>query len=761
MRFTYFWPWWGVITGLTITATVTVYAYLCLKRPISWRLKSLLIALRLLAISVLLFCLLEPVLVEKKDITPPMHLPILADTSRSMDLRDVDFNGELSSRLTHANHLLFDSSSQFLSSLNERYEIHLYRFDQRSQQISGRLNPLETGGNLTDIGAAIQTAIREWRGQQTAGVVLITDGAHNASTFPLEDVVRLQIPVYPIGIGTPEPPKDLIITGIEVNPVVYVGHEVPVYITIQSNGYSGYQVRLSLGRTEDSENEGSVVNATSVTLTDESDQVVEFALIPESEGSFQYIASLPTLEGEISSENNNKVFLLKAVKTKLRVLYIDGRPRWDYVFLKRALERDPDIDSTCLILSGKRLHQLRDTLLNTTNGYYPQNNESYDEVRQFPDTLDELMTHDVLIVGDILSNTLNSIQQSAVVDFVEKHGKAIIFLGGQNSLGKDGLIQTSLAGLLPTVIPTSGCISRNEDFSPELTQNGLYHPITRLANTKANNEAIWRELPPLSRWLGGLQLRGGATALSVYRPEMASQPIPVIIFQRSGLGKSLLIAAEGVWNWGFGVWSFKDEDDTYPRFWAQAIRWMATRGAEKQISVTTNLPTYSVGDIVEITVFAYDESYQPLEDATIEIDVFPPSDDKPFQLRPRANSASVGAFTTRFNADSQGSYHIKASGRQGEVVLGEDSTEIFVQTQFAELENPQLDESLLKQLATKTGGAYLTLAEASTLSEKINAHLRPIFATEERDLWDTPLVLICVVALLGIEWFLRKRIGLV
>ena len=392
-------------------------------------------------------------------------------------------------------------------------------------------------------------------------------------------------------------------------------------------------------------------------------------------------------------------------------------------------------------------------------GYYPQNKE-LNEVRQFPDTLQELMAYDVLIVGDILSNTLNAIQHAAVVDFVEKHGKAAIFLGGQRSLGIDGLMKTSLAGLLPVVLPSNGSIAKDEDFSPELTPSGLYHSITRLANTKANNEAIWRDLPPLSRWFGGLRLRGGATKLSVYRRDTPSQPIPIIIFQRSGLGKSLLIAAEGVWNWGFGVWSFKNEDNTYPRFWAQTIRWMATQGEEKQISVTTNLPIYSVGDDVEIAVLAYDESLRPLDNAVIHIEVIPPSN-RPFQLRARANSTSAGSYTARFNADSQGNYYIKASGRQGEVVLGEDSAEIFVQLQLAELENPQLDESLLKQLAAKTGGAYFTFAEASTLPEKINALQRTIFATEERDLWDTPLVLICVVAFLGMEWFLRKRRGLV
>ena len=759
MRFTYFWPWWGVILGLAIMAGVTVYAYIRLKRPISWRLKSLLIALRVLAISVLLLCLLEPVLVEKMDITPPINLPILTDTSRSMELQDVEFNGEPSTRLTLANHLLFDSSSQFLPNLSKRFETHLYRFDQQSQQISEQLYSLEIRGNLTDIASSIQTAAREWRGQQTAGVVLITDGAHNASTFPLEDVLQLQIPIYPIGIGAPKPPKDLKIAKIEVNPVVYVEHEVPVYITIQSNGYSGNQVRLSLRRVEESESEGSVVNATSVTLTDDSAQTVEFTLIPESEGSFQYVASLPTLNGELSSENNRKVFQLKVVKTKLRVLYIDGRPRWDYVFLKRALERDPTIDSTCVILSGRTRNQLRETLLNDTDGYYPQNKE-LNEVRQFPDTLQELMVYDVLIVGDVLSNTLNAIQQAAIVDFVERHGKAIIFLGGQRSLGINGLIKTPLAGLLPIVLPSNGSIAKNEDFSLELTPSGLYHPITRLANTEASNESIWRDLPPLSQWLGGMQLRGGATELSVYQRDTLSQPIPIIIFQRSGLGKSLLIAAEGVWNWGFSVWSFKNEDTTYSRFWAQTIRWMATRGEGKQISVTTNRSTYSVGDNVEITVFAYDESYQPINNAVIDIQVLPLSD-RPFKLHARANSTSAGAYTARFNADSQGNYHIKVLARQGEIALGEDSTEIFAQLQLAELDNPQLNESLLKQLATKTGGVYFPFAEASTLPEKIDALQHPVFVTEERDLWDTPLVLICVVALLGMEWFLRKRKGLV
>ena len=126
-----------------------------------------------------------------------------------------------------------------------------------------------------------------------------------------------------------------------------------------------------------------------------------------------------------------------------------------------------------------------------------------------------------------------------------------------------------------------------------------------------------------------------------------------MIFQRSGLGKSLLIAAEGLWNWGFGVWNFKDEDDTYPRFWGQMIRWMATRTDTKRINVTTDLTTYSVGDEVQIIAYAYNESYQPMVAADLKIEVTPP-DGKDFQVRTGINPQSLGTYRAQFRANQKG-----------------------------------------------------------------------------------------------------------
>ena len=760
MRFIYFLPWWIVAIGLAIVAGVTAYAYLHLRRPLSRRLRFFLIGLRISAASILLLCLLGPVLIERKDITPRTNLLILTDTSQSMGLEDVELDGQQIHRLTLVNRLLFDLSSQFLPDLANRFEVHRYRFDTQPQQLIESIEPLEAKGGLTDIASSIQSVLKEWRGQPLAGVVLITDGAHNASTFQIENVTDMQIPIYAVGVGNLQQPKDLKISKIEVSPVVYMEHDVPVRIAVQHMGYAGSKIRLSLVQVADSVHGGNrVVDAASITLTSQPTQVVEFTLNPQEEGSFQYVASVPILPDELTPENNEKVFPLKVVKTKLQILYIDGLPRWEYTFLKRTLERDPNIDPTCIILSSRTRNQLRGTLLERSSGYYPQTTELH-RVPRFPETLDELLAYDVLIIGDLRATALTQAQQSAIVDFVEKHGKAIIFLGGRNSLGVNGLKKTPLEGLLPILIPTNGCFPRDEDFGPQLTHQGTYHPITRLGDTQTRVEAIWRDLPALSRWFGGFRLKGGATTLAIHRQPRSEKSMPVIIFQRSGLGKSLLIAAEGLWNWGFGVWSFKDEDDTYLRFWGQAIRWMATQADAKQINLTTDLTTYSVGDEVQITVYAYDESYQPLGDASLKIEVTP-SDGKSFQVRTAASSQIPGGYTAQFRANQKGNYQIRASEGLTSSSLGEDSTEIFVQSPLAEFENPQLNERLLKQLAEKTGGVYTSIVEAESLPEKISDVQERVFATQERDLWDTPIVLILVVGLLGAEWFLRKRRGLV
>ncbi|MDE0683897.1 MAG: hypothetical protein OXI63_13345, partial [Candidatus Poribacteria bacterium] len=696
--------------------------------------------------------------------------------------------GETSvSRLSQVNQLLFNGQKQFLQALRDRFEVHLYPFDTGLHQSTvlpqdldaEALPQFEPNGTLTDIGTAIREAAAAWKGQNTAGMLLVTDGGHNSGQFPLEDITGLGVPVYAIGVGSVEPPKDVQVQHIDYTPVAYTNHESIIRVTVAQAGYTGKTAQLSLREMTRKTLVDSATltfdkpqDATSASATTK--QVVELKLTPQVEGTFQYTVELPVLDGELTAANNEKTFSVKVVKAKLNVFYLEGRPRWEYTYLKRALQRDPDIEATCAILlknSAKRFPPAG-SMLSRLDGYYPQTTPA-SETARFPETRLQLAKYDVLILGDLGSEHLTAAQQRAIVDFVEVQGKPIIFLPSRRMLGTNGLRNTELAQLLPIEIPRNGCRRHDTEFIVQPTASGMFHPMLQLMDTQSNqvssladnNVSTWRNMPALSRSFSGFRLRGGATALME-----SGKGAPILMLQRTGLGKSLLIAAEGLWNWDFGVNTFKDTryQDIYLRFWAQVLRWMATNTDDDQLHLTADANSYAIGDTATVTAYLYSEAYRTTQtDATVQFEVVPP-EGAPFQLQIRGiterateTATETGnLYSTQFSLLQNGIYRVRATAKTTHQTLGEDQIDIHVHPQLAELEAPQLNEDLLKKLTSETGGAYFAMADAESLPENVVKVQNQVFVDAERELWSHPLILIMVVGLLGTEWFLRKRIGL-
>ena len=783
MRFTYFLPGWAVVLGIGIVIGVTVFVYLRMTQPIHPRYRFLLIAMRVSAASILLCCLLAPVIIEKKDITPPTHLSILVDTSKSMNLVDASMSETSVSRLSQVNQLLFNGQNRFLQALRDRFEVHLYPFNTGLHQSTPlpqdldaeALPEFEPNGALTDIGTAVREAAAAWKGQNTAGILLITDGGHNSGLFPLEDVTALNVPVYAIGVGSVEPPKDIQIQHIDYTPIAYTNHESIIRVTVVQTGYTGKTTRLSLREMT----RKTLVDTATLTFNPPQNatlasaitkQVIELKLTPQLEGNFQYTVELPVLDGELTEANNQKTFSVKVVKAKLNVFYLEGRPRWEYTYLKRALQRDPDIEATCAILLKNKSKRFppAGSVLSRLDGYYPQATP-ISETPRFPETHTQLSEYDVLVLGDLGAEHLTTTQQRAIVDFVEVQGKPVIFLPSRRMLGMNGLRNTELAQLLPIEIPRNGCRRHDTEFIVQPTPSGMFHPMLQLMDAQqnqtltlaSNNAAAWRNMPALSRSFSGFRLRGGATPLME-----TGKGDPILILQRTGLGKSLLIAAEGLWNWDFGVNTFKDTgyQDLYSRFWAQVFRWMATNTDDEKLHLTTDADSYAIGDTATVTAYLYSEAYRATQtDATVQFEVVPP-EGAPFQLQIRGITETAtdtgNLYSAQFSLLQNGTYRIRATARTANQTLGEDRIDIHVHPQLAELEAPQLNEDLLKKLASETSGAYFAIADAQALPENVAKVQNSVFVDAERELWSHPLILIMVVGLLGTEWFLRKRIGL-
>ena len=66
----------------------------------------------------------------------------------------------------------------------------------------------------------------------------------------------------------------------------------------------------------------------------------------------------------------------------------------------------------------------------------------------------------------------------------------------------------------------------------------------------------------------------------------------------------------------------------------------------------------------------------------------------------------------------------------------------------------------MERIAEETGGRYYTLETAGRLPEDLRYTGGGVTVTEERDLWDMPLLFLLLAGLLGAEWGYRRKKGL-
>jgi uncharacterized membrane protein len=724
-------PIWIALIILVISFAVVIFSYYRTDKPLNRRSRYTLIALRILAIGLILFCLLDPTLIAKIETIRKSNILLLFDDSQSMSLTD---SGEKATRIDSVKKAFLDGSSQkpIIESLKERFNTQLYQFSSEVSPVEEL--SLKAQGTLTDIGKAITKAVDDWKGQPVAGVVLVTDGRHNTGEDPVKSAQKAGVPVYVVGVGQVKMPRDTLVSRVEVSPVAYLDHVLPMRVAISSNGYDGREVRVALTQTDN----GLLRDSTTIKLDSRTgEQIVDLQTKPQQEGTIKFTVSVSSAPDELTLQNNSYAFFVKVVKTKLKVLYIEGRPRWESTFLNRTLQRDPNVETTYLVATKQE-------------GYYPQF-----PPKTFPNTKNELFSYDVMILGDISPSFFKNDQLAMIKDYVENGGGSLVFLAGNNSYGDNGFGESILKDILPIEIGQNGARQVKVTFNPILTQQGMIHPVVRLSDDPAENTAIWRDLPPLSKFYDGIGIRAGATVLAEHQQEKK----PFIAFQRYGKGMVLMIAGDDLWQWAFGSYPFGGDDSYYRKFWSGNIRWLASvRTQADLVTVTTSKQTYSRDEKVKATAYIYNENYDPVNDAQIKAQVLIPS---------RATRNLIftleenGRYSAEFNPTMDGNYKIDVEAQRNGLLIGKSSSEFIVQTAMLEYLNTQLNESLLKEIADISGGSYHSINDISELLPSIKETKDTVVSTQERSIWDNVFVLLIALALLTTEWFIRKKKGLV
>lgn len=736
------WPLWLLGVGILAAAGLLFWhvrrnhGMLSGARPIAiWLLETALIAL-------LLFLLWHPAL-SVATLRPQQNVvAVLVDDSRSMSIAD-----ESGTRLARAQSLL---NGGLLKSLGDRFQVRLYKFGTDAQRIQ---KSLEIAGTApaTRIGNTLDRVMAESSSLPLGAIVLLTDGADNAGGIDLDTVAairRQRIPIHTVGLGREHPERD-----VEVVDALLAARALPqsrltATVTLQSYGLSGNKARLSV------RDAGKVLASQDVAL--KGDGALQTEAITFNVGQ----AGPKTLEigvdpvsGEENTLNNKISRVVNVQARKPRILYFDGEPQWEYKFVRRAMDDNPEI----VVFSMERTTQNKIYRQpcpagGCADGFKHDEKELEDG---FPSKAEDLFAFQGLMLADVEAGYFTPAQQQLIHDFVDRRGGGLLFLGGRASLSDGGYADSSLADLVPTKLPANkGTFHR--DFSKvELATAGRENILTRLDDNPERNVQRWKEIPMVADYQEVGEPKPGATTLLSVTPQSRSA-MPLLVTEPYGRGRTAVFATSGSWRWK--MW-MPHEDKTHATFWQQMFRYLVT-DAPSQVTATTPKTVLADDTRVPIRVEVRDKEYKPLSTARVQARFLAPDGSSAtLELSPRP--LEEGVYTGEWTAEKPGSYVVEMLAGEEQQEVGRDVLAFRREDGVAENFHTGQNRELLQKLSDQTGGKYYTSADASKLPNEISYSEAGITSRETRDLWDMPVIFLLALGIRASEWTLRRKWGVV
>ena len=743
-------PWLFGLAVLAIFIGVWL-TYLKTTRPISTPWKAFFVVTRGSVLVLLLFCLLRPVITTIQTSPQETYLGILIDDSQSMSIADLP-GGQ--SRRDGVKEVLFDGG--LVEDLSDSFQIRTFRFDKDTQRIAGAGDLLQAG-TASSIDQALNYVNDQLSGLRLGGLLLVSDGADNSGAadpvVTAQDFGARQVPIFTIGVGKESIPEDIGIVDVSSVETVLEGSVFTVQAGIIHQGFEGQEVEISVRDGEE------VVASEIVTLgVSEVTRRYELEITPERPELIVYDLQVELQPGEIIEENNSYSFLVdNSEKSALDVLYVEGHPRNEYKFIRRALEGDESIRLATYLQTGPEK-------------YYRQGIESSTELSSgFPSTKEELYRYEAIILGDIEENFFNADELQMIEDFVAERGGGFLMSG----MVDEEFIGTPIADILPlTLIEESflpghlrggtrrGDHPTGELFYPRLTNNGEFSPILRLSGEDSENGNLWRQLPELQGVFVTGRIKPGATVLMEHPVlQYQNQLLPIIAQQRYGSGRSMSVNTASTWRWQMMLPS---DDQSHETLWRQVLRWLAVSSPER-INIDFDREYYNVGDEVNVTVVALNDQYEPDNDATLWMQTETPGEqitDTPMEW----DIEEEGVYRANFTVEEEGVFNllvdVASAAADAELESSEKRAAFVVTPSLREFNNAGMDAGLLGRISQESGGSYFELSDVDGLADRVeftpNAYSREV----EIDLWDKPWLLALLISLLCIDWATRRLKGL-
>ncbi len=728
------WPRWILYTGLLLAAaTLAVSLVLRWKRRHHGLSLGKTVAISVLqwaTLAVLLLLLWEPA-ISITALRPQQNIvAVVVDDSRSMSLQDGP-----SAREKQAVDLL---NNKLLKQLGAKFQVRLYRLGAGLERVD-QLSDLHAFEPATQIGRGLQDLAAEAATLPIGSVVLLSDGSDNGGGIDAATLSQLRdrrLPVNTIGFGQVKLQNDVELDNVELPSKALPGSRLQAQVTIRQDGFSGEHARLVVNAG------GKILANREITLHNAPEQIETVEFNAAKTGVENVEIKIDPLPGETNTLNNRVTRILSIDTAKRRILYVEGEPRWEFKFLRRAAEDDPAL-------------QIVSMLRTTQNKIYRQGIANPQELENgFPSKPEELFAYQGIILGSVESAFFTSVQQQLIKDFVDRRGGGLLFLGGRWSLSDGGYNVPPFPELLPVNLPHRKNTFQRDFVPAELTAAGKQSPICRIEEDPEKNADHWEVLPYLANYQDPGTPKPGAQVLATVNA--GGKHIPLLVTENYGRGRTAVLATAGTWRWRMQQ---PMADKSQETFWRQLLRWEAGPSPSE---VTASSPNANLADDgrAQIRAEVRDKAYLPVSDADVNARILEPNGSS-HSIALHPDPATPGIYAADWDAAQEGSYVLELTAFRNSEKLGSDVLPFHRQNGVAENFHREQNRDLLQRLAQETGGRYYTPKAAAHLPDEISYSEAGITSREMKNLWNMPAVFLLLLGLRSAEWLLRRRWGIV
>ena len=754
-------------------------------------------ALKALGLLLLAACLLEPLWTGQRARPGANLFVVLADNSQGMQIKDA---GATEHRGAMLRKLLTEDKETWLAKLTDTFQTRRYAFDSRLQSTRD-FSELAFDGRGSAIGGALRTLADRYHGQPLAGILLFTDGNATDARDGKLDTTGLP-PIYPVVIGTDEPVKDIALQDVAVSQTSFEDAPVNIQANAVSGGYSGRSIVAQLLDANGKKTEEQSIRAPQ----DGELLPFRFQLKPEKPGISFYRVRVgakdelgqfdkPETSTEATLANNSRVMVVDRGKGPYRILYVAGRPTWEYKFLHRALDEDEQLQLVALIRIAKRepKFDFRGRKGETSNplfrGFDNQSKEeveSYDQpvlvrlntrdaaelVGGFPKTAEELYSYQAVVIDHLEAEFFTRDQMTLLQKFVSERGGGFLMLGGAESFHEGAYERTPIGDMLPVYLDQVRDAGPIENPRLTLTHEGWLQPWARLRANEGDEKQRLAAMPSFQVFNHVRDLKPGASSIATVHDDKG-RDFPALAVQRFGGGRVGALMIGDLWRWGF-----RDEASHHDmdKAWRQLFRWLVA-DVPTRVDFTAAPKRDDPDQSMVLQVRVRDKAYQPMDNVSVVLSVRSITNNlartnglvveklessfAPVRLTADPSSTEAGLYEAAYVPRETGGYLAEA------VVTDSAGAEVG-RAQAGWTADPAADEfkslkpnrALMEQIARQTGGQVVPADKLSEFAAALPNKQAPITESWSFPLWHQPAVFLIALACFIIEWGLRRTRGM-